>query len=126
MSNKNYNDKGLSAYDDSENELSKHYDKRTDKPISKRHDKKTGCLGGLMYFVFIVSISVILACVGWMAASDVLALNKEVKTIEVTLPETIFTQKEVDVKDSEGNVKGTQTINVADVSKVAKILKVSS
>ena len=46
-------------------------------PIRPRRDGKTGCLGGLMYFVFVISLSVILACVGWMAASDVLALNKE-------------------------------------------------
>jgi len=76
-----------------------------------------------MYFVFIVSISVILACLGWMAASDVLALNKEANTVNITLPEEIFTQKEKDVTDADGNVTGTKTINVADISKVASILK---
>ena len=64
------------------------------KPVSRRKEKKTGCFGGLMYFVFIVSVSVIFACLGWMAASDVLALNKEVKTATVTIPED-FTIGEV-------------------------------
>ncbi len=123
MSDKNFNDKSSSAYDDAENSSGKHYTTRGSQPISKRQDKKTGCLGGLMYFVFIVSVSVILACVGWMAASDVLALNKGADTIEVTLPETIFTQKDIDVKDADGNVTGKDTINVADIGKVATILK---
>ena len=63
-------------------------------PVRRRREKKTGCFGGLMYFVFIVSVSVILACLGWMAASDVLALNKEEKTATVTIPED-FTIGEV-------------------------------
>ena len=119
MSDKNYNDKNFSPYDDED----EYTTARCCNPISKRHDKKTGCLGGLMYFIFIVSISVILACLGWMAASDVLALNKEAETIEITLPETIFTQKEIDITDSDGNVTGTKTVNVADIGKVATILK---
>ncbi|NLT64178.1 MAG: endolytic transglycosylase MltG [Clostridiales bacterium] len=92
-------------------------------PISKRRDSKTGCLGGLMYFIFIVSISVILACVGWMAASDVLALNKEELSTEVTLPEEIFTEKERDIEDENGNVTGKKKILIADISEVAGILK---
>ena len=119
MSDKNYNDKNFSPYDDED----EYTTARGGNPISKRHDKKTGCLGGLMYFIFIVSISVILACLGWMAASDVIALNKGAETIEVTLPDTIFTQKEVEVTDSDGNVTGTNTINVADIGEVATILK---
>ncbi|MBP8639887.1 MAG: endolytic transglycosylase MltG [Oscillospiraceae bacterium] len=119
MSEKNYNDKNFSAYDDED----KYPVKSGSSPISRRREKKTGCLGGLMYFIFIVSISVILACLGWMAASDVLALNKEAEDIEITLPETIFTQKEIDVTDSDGNVTGTKTNNVADIGEVATILK---
>jgi len=123
MSDKNYNDESLSAYDDAKNSSGGRYTERAGSPISQRNDKKTGCLGGLMYFVFIVSVSVIFACVGWMAASDVLALNKGADIIEVTLPETIFTQKDIDIKDADGNVTGKETINVADISQVATILK---
>ena len=102
------------------------YDKNTKSnkgPISKRRDEKSGCLGGLMYFIFIVSVSIILACVGWMAASDVFALNKEEASIEVTLPEDIFTQKQKDVVDADGNVTGQETVMVADIGDVAQILK---
>ncbi len=92
-------------------------------PVGKRRDSKTGCLGGLMYFIFIISISIILACVGWMAASDVLALNKGDIRTDVTLPEEIFTEKQVDVTDADGTVTGQKTINVADIDKVAQLLK---
>ena len=51
---------------------------------------RSGCLGGLIYFAFVVSVSIILACVGWMAASDVLALNKEPVTATVTLDKAEF------------------------------------
>lgn len=120
MSYKSYNDDNLSSYDDAESNYE--YDEKRNSPISKRQDKKTGCLGGLLYFIFIVSVSVILACVGWMAASDVLALNKEVKTVDVTLPQEIFTQEKVQTTSTDGTVK-TKTINVADINKVAKLLK---
>lgn len=56
-------------------------------PVRFRRDGKTGCLGGMMFAVFVISVSVILACLGWMAACDVLALNKEELTAQVTVPE---------------------------------------
>ena len=45
-------------------------------PIQRREDSRSGCLGGVLYSVFVVCVSIILACLGWMAASDMLALNK--------------------------------------------------
>lgn len=110
-------------YDDNSEDFDSKHEKSAKGPVSRRRDEKTGCLGGLMYFIFIVSVSIILACVGWMAASDVFALNKEEATTEVTLPEDIFTEKQVDVKDSSGNVTGQETVMVADIGDVAQILK---
>ena len=45
---------------------------RDDAPIRQRRDGQTGCLGGVIYFAFVLSVSIILACVGWLAASSVL------------------------------------------------------
>jgi len=39
----------------------------------------------LLYIIMIVGVSVILACVGWVAANDMLALNKEAKEITITI-----------------------------------------
>lgn len=80
-------------------------------------------MGGIMYAAFILCASVLLAVFGWMAASDVLALNKSAESVEITLPESAFTQKTVDVTDDDGNVTGTKTVRVADMNTVSGILK---
>ena len=51
-----------------------------------------------------MSVSIILACMAWMFASDVLALNKPEITATVTLPKSIFTEKQVDKLDDDGKV----------------------
>ena len=57
---------------------------------AKRNQKKNGCLGGFMYFLFIFCVALVIAFLGWMAASDVLSLNKGDFETTVTLPEKIF------------------------------------
>ena len=47
------------------------------RPVRQSHEYRSGCLGGLMYFVFIACVSIVFACMAWMAASDMLALNKD-------------------------------------------------
>ncbi len=91
-------------------------------PIRPRRDGKTGCLGGLMYFVFCVSLSVLLACFAWLAATDVLALNKEHVESTVTLPKDIFEYTEEEYTDDEGVTK-TRTVSHADMDYVASTLK---
>lgn len=83
-------------------------------PVRRAREKRTGCMGGLMYFVFVVSVSVIIACLVWMAATDVLALNKGDVSAIVELPDEIFT---VTVNDEGKKVKE------ADISYVAQELK---
>ena len=90
--------------------------------IRKNREMKVGCLGGLMYFVFVVSVSVILACLAWMAASDVLALNKVSISAVVELSDDIFTAEYVEVTDDAGNTT-VKTITYADIDAVAEILK---
>jgi len=93
------------------------------RPVRFRRDRKFGCLGGLMYAAFVISAAIILTCLGWMAANDVLALNKPDISATVELPKEIFADKEVDKKDKDGNVIGTTTVKAADIDEVAKILK---
>ena len=92
-------------------------------PIQPREDNRTGCLGGLMYTVFILCCSVILACLAWMAASDMLALNKEEFTATVVLPQSIFETEVVDVTDEDGKVTGKKTVTHADISYLSNTLK---
>ena len=97
-------------------------DKRAYSPIRKSREMKLGCLGGMMYFVFVMSVSVILACLAWMAASDVLALNKASITAVVELSDDIFTAETVETTDDKGNVT-TKTVTYADIDAVADILE---
>ena len=93
------------------------------RPVRQSHESRTGCIGGLMYFAFIVCVSVILACFAWMAVSDALALNKESFTAVVNLPTSIFDTKTVDELDENGNVIGSKTVRTADISYVSDSLK---
>ena len=93
------------------------------RPIRQSHEYRSGCLGGVMYFVFILCMSVILACLAWMAASDMLALNKAEFTTKVTLPMSIFESETVDTFDELGNKTGTERVTHADISYVADVLK---
>lgn len=92
-------------------------------PIQRMENNRSGCLGGLMYAVFILCISVVLAVFAWIAASDALALNKEEFTATVVLPKTIFRNELEDVVDEEGNVTGQKTVAHADISYVSNVLK---
>ena len=87
-----------------------------------RRAGRSGCLGGLIYFAFVVSISIILACVGWMAASDVLALNKEPVTATVTLDKAEFEDVTISYTDADGNAKerSGHQVSVGYVAKAAQ------
>ncbi|MBR1659362.1 MAG: endolytic transglycosylase MltG [Oscillospiraceae bacterium] len=98
-------------------------EERDFRPVRMSRSGRIGCLGGIMYAVFIVSVSVILACVCWLAACDVMALNKDEGTATVYLPEAIFTMEDQEVKDGEGNVTGTRKVRTADIDYVADVLK---
>ncbi len=80
-----YDSAELDEYIDYEDD-EESYEARDYHPIRFRRDGKSGLFGGLMYAVFVISVSAIFACVGWMFASDVLALNKEELTAVVVIP----------------------------------------
>lgn len=63
------------------------YDDMDVSPIRRDRRKRTGVVGGLMYAAFVVGISIILACLAWMAASDVMGFGKEEGLVEITVEE---------------------------------------
>ncbi len=93
------------------------------RPIRQSHEYRSGCLGGVMYFVFILCLSVVLACLGWMAASDLMALNKKEFSANVTLPMNIFESETVTTYDDDGEPNGTKRVTHADIDYVADTLK---
>ncbi|MGI6012946.1 MAG: endolytic transglycosylase MltG [Oscillospiraceae bacterium] len=52
-------------------------EERDYQPIRRSREGKRGCLGGLVYAVFIIASSIVLAVVGWMVASDVFSFNTD-------------------------------------------------
>ena len=93
------------------------------RPVRQSHEYKSGCLGGIMYFVFILCVSIILACLAWMASSDMLALNKHEFAANVTLPMSMFESETVDTLDENGNKTGTKRVTHADIDELADTLK---
>jgi UPF0755 protein len=63
------------------------YDSRAFSPIRRRRAYRVGLLGGLMYFGFVLCVSVVLCALGWMAANDVLSLSKEEVTASIFVGE---------------------------------------
>jgi UPF0755 protein len=56
------------------------------RPLRQRREKRTGCLGGLLFAAFVVCVSLLLASMGWLAATDVLGLGGEDSLVQVTIP----------------------------------------
>ena len=58
----------------------------TQRSSNTRHRKKrSGLSGAAIYAIFVIGVSALLACIGWVAANDVLALNKPEKTATITI-----------------------------------------
>ncbi len=92
-----------------------------EKPVRRGRTRRTGCLSGILMFLFIICVSVVLASLGWLWATDVLGLDGDNQLVEVTLPSDIFHTEERESEDDEGNPV-TETVNVADIDKVAEEL----
>lgn len=87
-----------------------------------KSENKSGLAGGALYFLFVISVSIILACLAWAAATDVLGFKSSDTVAQITLDKDRFTYQEVTVTDDDGNIK-TKKIHYADMSYVADQLK---
>jgi len=56
-----------------------------ERPLRIRREKRTGCVGGILYGAFIISISLVLAALLWMAAVDVMGFDSEDELINITV-----------------------------------------
>jgi hypothetical protein len=73
-------------------------------PVRFRKDRHTGIVGGILYFVFVVALSALLAGVGWLAATDVLALGKTEEAVEVTIPDEYDADTIADTSSTRGSL----------------------
>jgi len=89
-------------------------------PRRRRRRKSTGRAASfaLLYIVCVIGVSVVLAALCWIAANDVLALNKPEHTATVVLSEDYFSIKKKTQDDGT-----THTTYRAKMGKVAKLLE---
>jgi len=89
-------------------------------PRRRRRRKSTGRAAGfaMLYIVCVIGVSVVLAALCWIAANDVLALNKPEHTATIVLSEDYFSIKKKAQEDGS-----TQTTYKAKMNKVAKLLE---
>ena len=74
-------------------------------PVRFRDDRRTGIIGGILYFVFVVGVSALIASFMWMATTDVLALGKPEETVEVRIPEGFDTETVTNELFNRGLIK---------------------
>ncbi|MGN1004793.1 MAG: endolytic transglycosylase MltG [Oscillospiraceae bacterium] len=99
---------------------------RSSQPARRRRRRRTSLMGALLYVVFVIGVSILLATFGWTLANDVLALNKVEHSAVITLPSDIFETREVEekTKNEDGEtVKETKVVKEADVDYVAEQLQ---
>jgi len=57
-----------------------------ERPLRLRREKRTGCIGGILYAAFIICIGLLLGSVLWMAAVDVLGFSSVDEAVTVVIP----------------------------------------
>lgn len=79
----------------------------------------------ILYILLVVAVSAVLAGLGWIWAGDVLALNKESHSADLTLTDDIFTYHDEEVEVTRDGVTQTvtRTVSQADMDYVADQLK---
>ena len=87
-----------------------------------QYTAKKSKVNGLMYFIFVVSVSIILACLAWSAATDVLALKSDNVEATVTLAKDSFDYYDYEEKTEDGETI-TKKAHEADIGYVANQLK---
>ena len=83
---------------------------RRDRSSSRSNRTNRGRSGStvsfaVLYVIFVIGISALLACVGWIAANDVLALNKEPKSVTVTISQDDSFSDVVDMLKENGLIE---------------------
>ena len=93
-------------------------------PIRFRRYGRVGLGGGIMYALFVICVSIVLACFGWMCAVDVLALNKEAATgIVVIDPYSPAPGEPTTVKQENSDGEEVEVPIKVDIDQVADALK---
>ena len=97
------------------------YDGVDEKILKRGSGRRTGLVSGILYFIFVLCASIVLASFGWLWAQDVLGLGGDGSEVAVTVPASVISTVERTEKDDDGN-EIKKTVTVADVDAVANLL----
>ena len=75
------------------------------RPLRPRREKRTGCLGGILYAVFVICICLLLASLMWLAATDILGLGNEDELVQVTIPQDYTIDEVAGILKENGLIK---------------------
>ncbi|MDR3209572.1 MAG: endolytic transglycosylase MltG [Oscillospiraceae bacterium] len=76
-----------------------------DRPLRPRREKRTGCLGGALFAVFVICVSLVLACLLWLAATDVLGFGAEDRVEQITIPKAYTIEQVADILSASELIK---------------------
>ena len=78
---------------------------RTSQPRRRRRSAGAAVGFAALYALGVIGVSILLACIGWIAANDVLALNKPEKEVVITISSDDSFNDVVDMLEEEGLIE---------------------
>ena len=91
---------------------SEYKDVPEDRPVRLRREKRTGCIGGIMYSAFVICVSLLLASLMWMATVDVLGFGSVDESVNVTVREGFTIDEITDMLFDAGLIKYKFLFNI--------------
>ena len=76
-----------------------------ERPMRQRREKRTGCIGGILFSVFVICVSLLLASMAWLAATDILGFGNSNEEVNVTVPENFTIDEISDILHENGLIK---------------------
>ena len=82
------------------------------RPLRRRRERRTGLVGGLMFAIFILCISLVVASVMWMATIDVLGFATDDENVNVTVPVGFTMDSVTDILYEAGLIRYKALFNI--------------
>ena len=76
-----------------------------ERPMRQRREKRTGCIGGMLFSAFVICLSLLLASLAWLAATDLLGFGNSEEEVNVTVPENFTVDEIADLLHQNGLIK---------------------
>ena len=83
----------------------KYMDVPEERPLRWRRERRTGCVGGILYAAFVICISILLASIAWLAAADVLGFGAADEEVNMIIPKDFILEDVVDLLFDAGLIR---------------------